>query len=642
VLELRQGSESAINLEATRRLNPSSYLFEGLLDRLIVNLDFVPIQGPNGAVGQGIESNLMTLVGLPPTAPSYWFTPRAAHQQRVNYLNTLLTYDVNALLTVDPHHGENPIEHVNIVGCVSQGNHPTNSTTGVVDEAGYYPRNGKVLFESHENTDLIRTSVNDVYFSGSNEYARVILPEMIPNCYSGGPYWMFNMSSPKHSRGPVKMAVYSNETSLLLHVANYVVSVSGSEYRHDLYFKRHFITYAYTSLDPQYDTVYDVSTVVNVVEYTQYYKYTGTFSDTSTSRMWTTARETAFDNLSVSLTAPYHWTGVDYSGVYYCPNTYAGDGHNYKAIQSLVGYDADLGRYVNNNDKSLRAFNLEVNSLLLDCYPCSFLSTRSGLDTQLSNLNLNQIEACQDLFGVMALVDAVRLLKAVRKLHGTGMRDLLLRMLDILTNGHLVYSFALAPSSDDIQRIVAEARKVRRRVNQFIRPGTFYGSDVVEDLETSGSFDGGLSLTVYSKIRFQAMPDALLTVLPLSAAGLLPELSSLWEVVPFSFIADRVFPINDLLESLDDTLILQAIDVEFCLHGYSVEYEFNDDELQELGCTSRRDLPSSWMKYRYYERMLSRAMPVVMPSQILASLVVPFTGGDLSVLGSLAYRLLRR
>lgn len=289
-------------------------------------------------------------------------------------------------------------------------------------------------------------------------------------------------------------------------------------------------------------------------------------------------------------------------------------------------------------DDDVRRFDSACRTSERDLFPLAHFSSVDALDKYTSALGSNMLESLSEASELGGLVSTYELLKEARKVKiSKGFKHAVDAVLYLLASGNLIYRFALRPTKGDIEKIFHHRDRLRSLLQGelFRSPATIYGSHS-QNIETGRL--SGTSLVVRSKIRVQALPDTVLyRLVTARSVGLLPSLSNIWGVIPFSFVVDWVFPVGSALEMVDNSAFVLMWDVEPPLvHSVLIERPlelFSLPSEYETESYDGRDFG-----YRYYQRFLSSTIPLVAPSRILLGDFQPRTP-DWSTVGSLGYLL---
>lgn len=145
-----------------------------------------------------------------------------------------------------------------------------------------------------------------------------------------------------------------------------------------------------------------------------------------------------------------------------------------------------------------------------------------------------------------------------------------------LANGHLLYSFGVKPLITDIKALLNIRKKVRQRIAQLeARNGkttrlaargavltttvpTSYAMNLTSTaraVDVTGEWRFTSQCTVSADVSsFFVLDNASQCKLWSSALGLSSPLTSIWELIPFSFVADWLLPIGDAFQRVEDKL----------------------------------------------------------------------------------------
>lgn len=279
--------------------------------------------------------------------------------------------------------------------------------------------------------------------------------------------------------------------------------------------------------------------------------------------------------------------------------------------------------------KRLHSLDYLVENDLVNLYPGLVLSQNDALNTSFETLGLNSLEIAGDLFEIRSLLGSFGTsVEFIRNLNKHAKSPL--ELLDFLTDQKLLLSFAIAPTADDVKTIVSKAQKVRKfylnlKPREAIR-GRF-----------DFSFDG-FNVVFRSKvvIKNDTASQLLGALLPIRAAGLLPNFQNIWNLVKFSFVADWAFNIDDRFEMIDDRIVLGMFDVDYAVHSIHITRPISATEFEPYGFSPN----GNDVVYSYFCRGISDTL--LNPGSTRFDFT-PATGPtDLTVAGSLFYKILRR
>jgi hypothetical protein len=325
----------------------------------------------------------------------------------------------------------------------------------------------------------------------------------------------------------------------------------------------------------------------------------------------------------------------------YLPGIHLLDRSNDLAVREYMGLDEEMQPTVR-GASTYSNFRQVVECSLVDLLPLSFLSSTEAVNGWVGDWRVNHVESCSDLWGLLSLVDMLQLLRAVRKISwkSASKADLLKKILHVLSDAQLLYSFALAPSLEDATKIASKAKGFASRFSgYFDRSRTVYGK-----AKLYHDFNGypGCLITVRSELRVKPVPDSALCIMQAKASGLLPQMSDFWAAVPFTFLSDKLFPVGDLLSLVDSQLFLMGLEVEVGVHSVLVQFAPQQDLLSPCYESSfeDREPDDCDMQYRYYLRWVSNIIPRLVPSRILTSDLLTSEFSLDATFGALAYKLL--
>lgn len=317
---------------------------------------------------------------------------------------------------------------------------------------------------------------------------------------------------------------------------------------------------------------------------------------------------------------------------------------------SCIGVKCFLARYVSYRDdiremvlgtdhpQNLIAFESFTMSLLRDCYAANFFSSANAIDNYMTRTSSNHIEFLAELGSITAVLDllpAIRAVYAAR--HSPG--DAVGALLKLLSSAKLLYSFGIAPTIGDAEDV---ANKVKPLVRKFASswlytPQTVHGKwsyQIPED--RCGPFYP-LTLTARTELRIALKRDSLLaTLLPARAANLLPTVSTLWDLVPFSFLVDWIIPIGRNTDALESQMCAFMADVSYSVNTLRLDFPLAD----VLPLFHARNSDGAESVYRCFDRYVLSHAPTVAPTSLPI-----FTSGpgvpDWALFGSLVCQWLR-
>lgn len=651
MLDLYSGRMNRVALSADYGvLAPYSGYFPVWNKIMSTAYDFGPVvfPSPSGWLDNDLEPSQRSISGRhPSTADAGSAHARIRYKSLVQFSTNVaqfLNFEFKGLSrTIE---GEHEVSHLNLEGCIGESWDEPYPAATAAEEANtkVLPVQFKIKLGS-DGREYISTFSDEVDFPAGVEHWSWALDELVANSFIGGPYTVTNVPGSYRSESPAAFRWFTNGSAFVTQLAEYrIYDKAGATYRHDVI---HFNILLKPVVLPgaiEYDTWYDLTSRVAVARYTSYLVWTYYLNHANWTQ-WSPSHQAIFAGLPVDFVNPYPLgSGAKQMAVGYLYRPHFLYPMGYGNVEAFIGYDTTSRRFISTTAKTgLRDFEMHVSQLLSDCYAMSIHSSVDAIDKYTVNMKFNQFEASQDLFGLLTIVDVAKLFLSLRKLDLAKGWSVLLNILDVLADARLVYSFALAPTASDIQTVVEKASAFRERYTH-----TLFNWVTVNGKHSQlipNSLNGPFTdtrLTVRSKIRLRLHPDSVLSgVLPLRAAGLLPTMSAMWAVVPFSFVADWIFPTGDLVELAEDALLLQAFDTDYSLHSVLLEWNVDPLTLANLGAAPMSSLcGESELQYRYFDRFILPCMPVVAPSRIITSEIAPGIP-SWETAGALFYRLLR-
>lgn len=319
-----------------------------------------------------------------------------------------------------------------------------------------------------------------------------------------------------------------------------------------------------------------------------------------------------------------NWTGpigsvspnVGYRSVKIIPLAY----HNPSAIQSLIGLDSS-NRVISTSDYSYASFRAFMDSYAADIGALNFLSTRDAVETFNSQIEGNMLETLSEVSSLFGLLDLVKLMSSMKTLmRGRNVGSTLLNILDWLADARLVYSFALVPTVGDAKDVAKKSRELRKVLSyrDFLsKPRTVRGT--YKTTYSFGEFED-CEITVRSKIRISVHPDSFLShVIPIKSVGLLPTLSTIWDLVPYSFVIDWFTQAGEATSVMEDAVMMAFYKCHESLHSTNTVYGFSSDALIEHNITPLQVGPPrrpSGLEYRDYRRYVLGSLPFPVPTRV--------------------------
>jgi hypothetical protein len=413
----------------------------------------------------------------------------------------------------------------------------------------------------------------------------------------------------------------------------------GSSFYWDVYYVSHNFSYIFTGNQAPLNQAFDVG--CHVVQHVTTTIFGVVNNVVGSVDEWTPHYSSAQALLPSTVSFPYSGYSPDWDVQLYRSNGRVFILSPIKPAEffSLVGYDTREGVYINWADKGLAQFHSVCEPLVSKCVAGNAVSSIDAIDSHFGLISrADHIEFAVELSDVLGPLDLVKAawLMAVRK-DARSLKGLL----DLLANAELTYKFGIAPNVDDAKEVAKNLRKLLRKMNDptLFGPNTIYGKRtyILESNEIPGFTK--TFVTCRSKIRVSSNADTLLPlILPPRSWGLLPSLSSAWNLIPYSFAVDWITRSGASLRILEDQTLLFMLNIDYSVHSLNISYPFSDEDETDYNFASVGSGSNS-AGYRYYVRyVLGRRVPIIGPTilPIIGNLSVP----DLGIVGALAYKRL--
>ena len=315
-------------------------------------------------------------------------------------------------------------------------------------------------------------------------------------------------------------------------------------------------------------------------------------------------------------------------------------------LQSSVGtrsrfWEFRIHGYPNRDpDNYVRLIGKQLATVERDFRASSFYSSSDALHKYIDVIKANHIENITQLSGILELLpDLSGLSRLVAK---AAKRDpgAILDAVDFLADAVLAYRFAQKPTTDDALELARTDIKKELTGLLLASANTIYGEFHYQPTEAEMShilkLPGTLKLVTRSKIRIQTdMTTLLSTYLTANSMGIMPTLSRLWAIVPFSFVVDWFTGMGDRLQKVDDQLLWMAMGTNWCLHSFKWTYYPPPEELSSYGLSSSVEKPFGLTGY---SREFSRLMPRLTDARF--DYLAPSHGPNPVTVGALVWQFL--
>lgn len=252
----------------------------------------------------------------------------------------------------------------------------------------------------------------------------------------------------------------------------------------------------------------------------------------------------------------------------------------------------------------------DMNSIRL----AAMQSTVSALDTLSDDVNTNFIESISELRDIAGLIpnldEGFQALKALVK------KDYLLTVkstLDLLSSLQLQYSFGIDPNIRILTETIPRLHRALATISRLSSGGEVYARGSFFYEFPFGAFGREYtSLTARTKITMLVKADdVLIKMIGVRSLGLLPTASSLWDLVPMSFVLDWLWNLGSRMRDIEGLSLISLLNVQRYVHSFRVDSPFTDDELAIYGLATSL-LPGSIPPLmRVFRREVSACVPPV-------------------------------
>jgi hypothetical protein len=283
------------------------------------------------------------------------------------------------------------------------------------------------------------------------------------------------------------------------------------------------------------------------------------------------------------------------------------------------------GSYKN---KRLKAFMRAIESDLPDLYPGLTVAQGRALEDGFESIDVNMLETLGDLYEIRSLIEGFgSYRKFLRKLASGNANTL--SVLDLLSDYSLLYSFGIAPTISDAQALATHGRRLVESYRLIKPRRALYG-------HFDFNYDGWTVRYGSKVVIKQDVSSVLAALLPARAAGLIPNLQNVWNLVRFSFVADWFFNIDDRLSVIDNQMMLLLFDVDYVVSTIKATRDVLREDYEPFGFSPSGE---DSVKFSYFCRSTSDTLLSFGKSRFdFFSAAGPT---DITSAASLAYKLVR-
>lgn len=249
-------------------------------------------------------------------------------------------------------------------------------------------------------------------------------------------------------------------------------------------------------------------------------------------------------------------------------------------LRSGYGQTYDVGSFLSKDylGKFSRGVSVNFRSIRLS----SFQSDSDALDNLVGQIDGNLVETIGEASEFLEILPDLRsAISSVTKLRRGQVLSSVKDMLDFLTGLRLQTQFSWSPELQLVQETLPQLVSLMRRLSNLEDRGYVLGYGKFEYEFPEGEFGRPSShLTTRTRVIANLDPQSVLArVLGVRAASLLPSPSSLWDLVPFSFVVDWFIGVGDRLHQLESIGFLQIMNVRCYTRTYLITSDLTDAEL---------------------------------------------------------------
>jgi len=255
-------------------------------------------------------------------------------------------------------------------------------------------------------------------------------------------------------------------------------------------------------------------------------------------------------------------------------------------------------------------------------YPSTFtgmaFSSEDAVSKMWQGVSLNLLEYLAELNDIGALISVGALFSKVRSIGTRTGLPLLFYILDLLADQRLIYSFGIAPLLRDAETV---SRKSKALLDLFLFDEVFAekeyrGSVEVVIPEDIWGFYNPSYVRNRSKIRVSIAPDSFLSgLIGLDAIGVLPSLSKLWELVPFSFVVDWFTGLGTRQQQVERFAMMIGMNCQLSVHSTTVLTPWSSMDLP-IGMSFDNETIEKELGYQLYARAVMTTLPVPGPTKL--------------------------
>ena len=272
--------------------------------------------------------------------------------------------------------------------------------------------------------------------------------------------------------------------------------------------------------------------------------------------------------------------------------------------------------------------------------PGFFYSASDAILKHIDVLQANNLENLTQLSSMGDIIpDVAQFIKLISQVRNGRWIEAGLNLVDAWSEAQLKWSYGAKPTISDVTELQSRIEQLKAALTTQ----GLYGHTVLHGSHKLTLYEGRwdrdiVHLDYRSKVDITFGYSSLLsTLLRGREIGLFSGLSTLWDLVPFSFVFDWKFNISERLGDIDAQAFMLMFPVKSCTHSLTASSPLSPSEMENMGIIPVEDpeeVPSVW----YYRRILSLYLPHLRDSQIDFR---PPSGIPLLTAGALAIQLMK-
>lgn len=287
----------------------------------------------------------------------------------------------------------------------------------------------------------------------------------------------------------------------------------------------------------------------------------------------------------------------------------------------------------------LQTWKKEVETDNLEYIRAMFYSSADALSTFSQIIRENHIETISELLqGSSLLPSLVPFAQLYRSVRALRLLDAGVALIDVGTSLRLWDRYGGGSNLRAFEEFSSSFERVRSRLanHNVWGPRTLNGKFSFAVPNTSRI------MVARSKLRVRFDSSVILSlVLSGGAVGLVPTLSALWDLIPFSFVADWFLNIGTRVEDIEARSFMLMLPVTYVTHSITVLEEMSEKQLALLNLEPITDSgQDEYPTLKYYMRVVSSMLPPIREGRY--DFRASYGPTDMVTAGSLAWSLMRR